>query len=80
MEGALAAKTVMIVALVAHCGAVPTASSSQEQLSKAKVNLSKTCSNIALLFVIKPADVRERTVISFSYSVKNKISSYEKEK
>lgn len=37
MEGALAAKTVMIAALVAHCGAVPTTSPSQEELSKAQV-------------------------------------------
>lgn len=37
MEGALAAQTVMMVVFVAHCGAVPTTSPSQEELSKAKV-------------------------------------------
>lgn len=38
MEGALAVKTVMVVVVVALCGAVPTTSPSQEELSKAQVN------------------------------------------
>lgn len=39
MEGVLAVKSVMMVAVVALCGAVPTTSPSQEELSKAQVNM-----------------------------------------
>lgn len=40
MEGALAVKSVMMVVIVALCGAVPTTSPSQEELSKAQVNMN----------------------------------------
>lgn len=44
MDGALA---VMMVVIVAHCGAVPTSSPSQEDLSKAQVNTRcSLCANI----------------------------------
>lgn len=40
MEGALAAKMMLIVVVVlSHVGAVPTNSPSQEELAKAKVNM-----------------------------------------
>lgn len=48
MEVALVVKTVMIVLVVADCGAVPAASTGQEEISKAQVNMkcfsvSKCC-------------------------------------
>lgn len=40
MEGELAIRAVMIVMVVALCGAVPTTSPSQQELTKAQVNMS----------------------------------------
>lgn len=50
MGVALVVKTVMIVLVVANCGAVPTASTSQEEVSKAQVNMKcSVCQSVALL-------------------------------
>ncbi|KAK2828861.1 hypothetical protein Q5P01_019895 [Channa striata] len=48
MEGALAVKTVIIVVIGALCGAVPTISPSQEELSKAQEYLSQFFSDVGV--------------------------------
>lgn len=62
MEGALAVKTVMIVVIVTHCGAVPTMSPSQEELSKAQDYLSKFFSDVG---VTAPNSVWRNSLDSF---------------
>lgn len=48
MDGALAVKAVMIAVIVALCGAVPTTSPSQEDLSKAQDYLSQFFSDVGV--------------------------------
>ncbi|KAM8741135.1 matrix metallopeptidase 30 [Acanthopagrus schlegelii] len=48
MGVALVVKTVMIVLVVANCGAVPTASTSQEEVSKAQDYLSRFFSDVGV--------------------------------
>ncbi|XP_076606561.1 matrix metallopeptidase 30 [Chaetodon auriga] len=62
MEGALAVKTVIIVVMVAHCGAVPTASPTQEELTKAQDYLSKFFSDVG---VSAPDSVLRSSLDSF---------------
>ncbi|XP_044078702.1 matrix metallopeptidase 30 [Siniperca chuatsi] len=62
MEGALAVKTVMMVVIVAHCGAVPTTSPSQEELSKAQDYLSQFFSDVG---VSAPSSIWRSSLDSF---------------
>uniref|UniRef100_A0A8D3BQH9 Matrix metallopeptidase 30 n=1 Tax=Scophthalmus maximus TaxID=52904 RepID=A0A8D3BQH9_SCOMX len=62
MEGALAVKTVMVVVVVALCGAVPTTSPSQEELSKAQDYLSQFFSDVG---VSAPSSVWRSSLDSF---------------
>ncbi|XP_040006082.1 matrix metallopeptidase 30 [Xiphias gladius] len=62
MEGTLAVKTMMIVVIVALCGAVPTASPSQEELSKAQDYLSQFFSEVG---VSAPSSVWRSSLESF---------------
>ncbi|XP_070838812.1 matrix metallopeptidase 30 [Chaetodon trifascialis] len=62
MEGALAVKTVIIVVMVAHCGAVPTASPTQEELTKAQDYLSQFFSDVG---VSAPNSVLRSSLDSF---------------
>ncbi|XP_028276683.1 matrix metallopeptidase 30 [Parambassis ranga] len=48
MEGALAAKTLIVVVFAALCGAVPTTAPSQEDISKAQDYLSKFFSDVGV--------------------------------
>lgn len=43
MKGALAVKSLIVVVLAAFCGAVPTTAPSQEDISKAQVNMHVFC-------------------------------------
>lgn len=72
MEGALAAKTVMIVVFVAHCGAVPTTSPSQEELSKAKVKHGVFSVGVLLLVLFNQWIIsgREETSVFLCDSVR----------
>ncbi|XP_070772985.1 matrix metallopeptidase 30 [Enoplosus armatus] len=62
MEGALAVKAVMIIVIVAHCGAVPTTSPSQEELSKAQEYLSQFFSDVG---VSAPGSIWRSSLDSF---------------
>lgn len=62
MEGALAVKTGMIVVILAHCGAVPTTSPSQEEQSKAQDYLSQFFSDVG---VSAPGSVWRSSLDSF---------------
>ncbi|KAM9348037.1 matrix metallopeptidase 30 [Symphorus nematophorus] len=64
MEGALA---VMIVGIVAHCGAVPTASPDQEELSKAQDYLSRYFSEVG---VSSPNSIWRSSLDSFEDTLK----------
>nr|UZH45424.1 matrix metalloproteinase-30 [Scatophagus argus] len=48
MEGALAVRAVMMVVIAAHCGAMPTISPNQEELSKAQDYLSQFYSDVGV--------------------------------
>lgn len=48
MEGVQSVKTLLIVVILAHCGAVPTTSPSQEELSKAQDYLSQFFSDVGV--------------------------------
>ncbi|XP_023273498.1 collagenase 3-like [Seriola lalandi dorsalis] len=67
MEGALAVKTVLIVVIVALCGAVPTTSPSQEELSKAQDYLSQFFSDVG---VSAPSSVLRSSLDSFDDTLK----------
>ncbi|XP_071316695.1 matrix metallopeptidase 30 [Trachinotus anak] len=62
MEGALAVKTVLVVVTVALCGAVPTTSPSQEELSKAQDYLSQFYSGVG---TSSPGSVLRSSLYSF---------------
>lgn len=62
MEGTLAVKTVMMVVIVAHCGAVPATSPSQEELAKAQDYLSHFFSDVG---VSAPDSVYRSSLDSF---------------
>ncbi|XP_031727456.1 matrix metallopeptidase 30 [Anarrhichthys ocellatus] len=67
MEPALAVKTVMIVVIVALCGAVPTTSPSHEELAKAQDYLSEFFSDVG---VSAPSSVRRSSLDSFEDTLK----------
>ncbi|XP_070700184.1 matrix metallopeptidase 30 [Pempheris klunzingeri] len=67
MEGALAVKTVMMVVIVVNCGAVPTTSPSQEELSKAQAYLSQFFSDVG---VSAPSSVLRSSLDSFEETLK----------
>ncbi|XP_034462516.1 matrix metallopeptidase 30 [Hippoglossus hippoglossus] len=76
MEGALAVKTVMVVVVVALCGAVPTTSPSQEELSKAQDYLSQFFSKVG---VSAPNTVWRSSLDSFEETLRKMQDFYDLE-